>query len=297
MQANPAEVRQDLANVLSLSVQYITMVFLILASFTALYAINSRGRIEGLNLFEMNRTFGLVWVGRPFLLIRSLSAMIILHTNVLNISQIGAYTVFTSPTILWYNLVLAAGELNWLIFVLNDSFSFISQEFTSTYALLSSLSTWFIMIVWTALEPCEHVAYTDRHCTAIDMDFGLHCHSAFVEVGFVHRIGLSVLICVLAIVLCFLLEKYVLKSGLSMDVPSLLLSAPAKYMLVLDDWSHKGVLFVDKPSALMAGIISIEHAGGLYLFDIKKWRMYVLHRAPLDRETPSRFFHAIPMLE
>ncbi|KDO18000.1 hypothetical protein SPRG_16482 [Saprolegnia parasitica CBS 223.65] len=153
------------------------------------------------------------------------------------------------------------------------------------------------MIVWTAIEPCVHVAYTDRRCVAIDMDVGLRCHSAFVEVGFVNRISISVLICILAIISCFLFEKHVLKRGLSIDVPSLLLSAPAKYMLILDDWSHKGVLFVDKPSALMAGIISIEHAGGIYLFDIKKWRMYVLHRAPHDAETPSRFFHAIPMLE
>ncbi|OQR90939.1 hypothetical protein ACHHYP_05128 [Achlya hypogyna] len=297
IQANPAEVPRDLANVLSVSVQYITSVFVTLAFFTAVYAVNARGRIEGLNLFEMNRTFGLVWVGRPFLMIRSLSALILLHTSILNLTQVGVMTVFKAPTQLWYNVVLASGELNWLIYVLNDSFSFVSQEFTSTYALLSSLSTWFIMILWTAQYPCEHIAYVDRRCTAIDMDFSLVCTSGFVEIGLLSRIGISCIICLAAIIVCFLFEKYALKSGLSVDIPSLMLSAPAKYMLILDDWSHKGVLFVDKPSALMAGIISIEWQRQIFLFDIKKWRIYALERPALEPDAPVRFRHAIPMLE
>ncbi|KDO21948.1 hypothetical protein SPRG_21198 [Saprolegnia parasitica CBS 223.65] len=299
MQANPAEVRQDLANVLSLSVQYITMVFLVLATFTALYAISSRGRIEGLNLFEMNRTFGLVWVGRPFVLIRSASAMIILHTNVLNLSQIGAFTVFTSPTILWYNLVLAAGELNWLVYVFNDSFSCITTKYTAGYAMKSTLSAWLILIVWTAIQPCEHVAYMDRRCVAIDMDVGLRCHSAFVEVGFVNRIGLSVLICFGCVVASFLLEKYVCRGAPVFDATSLMLSAPAKYTFVLDDWVHNGVLYIDKPSTLMAGVLSVEYAGGIYLFDVKKWRLLVAFRhSGVEMVLPdARFMYAIPLVE
>ncbi|OQR90941.1 hypothetical protein ACHHYP_05118 [Achlya hypogyna] len=294
MQANPAEVPRDLAAVLSTSVMYITVVFVSLAFFTALYIIGSRGRIEGLNLFEINRTFGLIWVGRPFVLIRSLSAILVLHTSILNLTQVGAMTVFKAPTLLWYNLVLAAGELNWLIYVLNDSFSFVTGTLTSLYAMKSSLLAWAVMIIWTALDPCEHIAYVERRCVAEDMDFGLVCTSGFVEIGRYPRLLISGAICVTCVIVAFLFEKYVLRHGHVFDVQALVLSAPAKYMLVLDDWVDGGVLYIDKPSTLMAGILSFELSGTIYLFDVKKWRCLAVTRRPTVN---PRYAQAIPMIE
>jgi hypothetical protein len=103
--------------------------------------------------------------------------------------------------------------------------------------------------------------------------------------------------CLISVVVCFVVEKYIRQTGTAIDVQSLLLSSQAKYMLHLSDWIWCGTYYIDKSTALMAGVVSFEWHRKLYMFDIKKWRYFVVSRSALTDDAPLKFRHAIPILE
>ncbi|OQS04883.1 hypothetical protein THRCLA_02914 [Thraustotheca clavata] len=67
---NLADYKQlvDLSLLPTRGVQYATFVMIALASITFIYVITSHGYVEGQNMFE------LIWVGRPLVLLRSLTS-------------------------------------------------------------------------------------------------------------------------------------------------------------------------------------------------------------------------------
>ncbi|OQR93171.1 hypothetical protein ACHHYP_02810, partial [Achlya hypogyna] len=295
MTPNPAEVPQNLALVLMAAVRYITFVFAGLAAVVVAYTVRSRQRIEGLNLFEINRAFGLVWVGWSFLLVRSATAVLLLHTASLQLTAVGATAVWRAPPIPWYSRMLAAGELNWLIYVLNDVGSVLTGAHTSLYSTMSAICAWLTMLLWTWQSPCVHAARVQRWCVATDMDAALDCFSAHVQIGRFDRVFMSVAICVGCVLGSYVIVARVLRAPSPKTPSSLLFSAPAKYMLEVDDYAFGGVQFIDTPSALMAGLVSVRLAHSMVVLDMKKWRLLHLPRLPPDSMAPDRLHHAIPL--
>ncbi|KAF0685043.1 Aste57867_23072 [Aphanomyces stellatus] len=304
MAPNAAEIPRDLALLLKVAIIYITVLLILLAGVVVVYSLTARGYIRGQNLFKFSRLVGLVWVGRSFLVIRSLSALIMLNTPPLHLIQVGAATQFDSPPIKWYNTMLASMELQWVVFVLTDVFSFVTRHHTLQYAGKSIWVVWGVAVVWTFIKPNEHAANLRRTCTAIDMDFELVCDSGVVAIGQFSRLCILAGACAASVVVCYAVVMLFFRdSPGTIDVSSLMLSSQAKYFLDLREWTHDGVSFVDKPTALMAGIVSLEWRGTLYLFDVKKWRIVVTKR-PIESEpisaataVPVRFTHAIPLVE
>ena len=296
---NPAEIPRDFSLLLTLVVQYVTVVFLFLAAWCVVYTMSSHGHIKGRNLLKMNRLVGLVWVGRPLLFIRSISALVVLHTSRLGLVRVGSsMTTFEPKTLAWYEVVLASSEMTWFVYILNDGGSCVTQHYTKYYAGKSCNLALAIAILWGAVFPIHHAARIERTCTAVDMDFELVCVSGVVEIGSAVRVGLSLALCGVCVVVCYLIEIITRKHVTVFDVPSFMLSSQAKYALDFTDWSLGGVYFVDKPTALMVGIISFESHGQLHLFDIKKWRCYTFRRSEAAALSSSaRFRYAIPVLE
>ncbi|KDO25334.1 hypothetical protein SPRG_09159 [Saprolegnia parasitica CBS 223.65] len=285
MRPNPAEIRQDMSIVLLTSVQYITVVFVLLAIAIALYAMSSLLHIEGCNLFQMNRTIGLVWIGRPCLLLRSMTAMVCLHTSAISLTQVGAVSVFTTPVVPWYTRLLVSGEVNWLVYVLNDTFSTYTKATTPVYATRSALLAWLVMFVWISISPATYDARLQRSCSALHMDQALTCSSGYVQLGSVRRLWYTLCVCCSCIGVA-----YVSVRQRATTPSSLFLSSAGKYMLRTH--KYNGLDYIDKASGLMAGLLSLQwHAHGFYVFDIKKWRfLYVA-----SPEAPGRFAHAIPL--
>ncbi|KAF0686733.1 Aste57867_21481 [Aphanomyces stellatus] len=294
---NPSEVPSDLALVLRTCILYITALFLVHTVFVLVYAIVSRGHIEYANVFRISRLVGLVWAGRPFLFVRSMSAMIYLNTSSLALTQRGAMTGLVPPHVAWFNLLLASLELQWFVYVLNDAFSCVTQHFTSFYAGKSAWAASIVVWIWMQERPNSATAALDRTCTAIDMDLELTCDSGVLEIGRVSYLFVSMAICFSSVAVCYVVEKYIRQSGSTLDIPSLLLSSQAKYMLDFATWSCCGTYYIDKATALMAGIVSAEWKGVIYLFDVKKWRFFVVPRPDLEASVEEKFKHAIPILE
>ncbi|OQR93172.1 hypothetical protein ACHHYP_02813, partial [Achlya hypogyna] len=288
MSPSPAEVPHDVSVVLMASVQYITGVFVSLAALIAVYALAGLTHLEGRNLFQLNRTIGLVWVGRPFLLLRSLTAMVYLHTDVVTLTQVGVTSVFRSPHIPFLNLVLVSGEVNWLVYVLNDILSTFTRDATPAYATRSALLAWFLMLIWILADPCDHAATVARTCVAFDMDASLVCTSARVHIGFVQRLWGTAGLCLGCVAVA-----YATAPRRSHATPnSVLLSSPGKYMLSLEHWCCDGITYLDKASALMAGLVSVQVGPTVYILDIKKWRLF----AVTHHDVPPQFARAVPLL-
>ncbi|OQR88735.1 hypothetical protein ACHHYP_06666, partial [Achlya hypogyna] len=101
-------------------VQYVTVTLIVVGAAVVVSAVYHRGHMEAMNLFCVNRVVGLVWVGRPVIFLRSLTAIWLLNTSPLPLVVAGAVTHFAATPLVWYKTLLATSELTWFVYVLND---------------------------------------------------------------------------------------------------------------------------------------------------------------------------------
>ncbi|EQC38786.1 hypothetical protein SDRG_03745 [Saprolegnia diclina VS20] len=291
---SPDAIAHSLSLVCQGCVQYITVVLIALASGAILTALWHRGFVETVNLMVLTRLGGLVWIGRPFLLVRSLTAVWLLNTSPLFLVQThGHFTRFESPHLVWYNTVLAASELTWSVFILNDVFSCVTQEYTALYSSHSTNAAWLAAILWTVQWPQQHVARLHRSCTAIDMDFAIDCRSGSVQIGNVTRMFVGYGIGAIAALVSYTVARLVHPRVVPNHANSLLLNAQCMFML--HSAHHEGGVFLDKMSALIAGVVSWEHSGVLHLLDVKTWRYLRVERDGKHATLPARVRGAIPL--
>ncbi|OQS00574.1 hypothetical protein ACHHYP_03382 [Achlya hypogyna] len=275
-------------------VQYVTGTLILVAGGAMLIALYQRLRVASVNLMVLTRLAGLVWIGRPLLLVRSLTAICLLNTSPLELVQHRAVlTKFVSPRLAWYDTVLAASELTWTVFILNDVLSCVTQQYTVLYASRSTHLAWIVAILWTLLSPQRHAAQIRRVCTAINMDDGLVCTSGFVQIGNVHRVVVGFGVGVASVVVCYTGARLLYRDTAPGPAPTLLLNAQSFFMLTLEKSGDD--VFLDKMSAFVAGVLSWEVHGTLHMLDLKTWRYVRLTRDAMDATHPPRLRQAIPL--
>ncbi|OQS07894.1 hypothetical protein THRCLA_00115 [Thraustotheca clavata] len=279
-------------------VQYITLLLIGVGVMLAISAIFHKGNMESVNLMSVNRIVGMVWVGRPFVLVRSLSAIWLLNTSPLALVQVGIGTKFTSPPLAWYTSLLATSEMTWFVYVLNDIFSCVTQQYTSLYASKSSTLTWIVAFLWTLYAPQLYHAEISRTCTYQDMDFQLNCQSGIVAVGSISRFGVSMGIICVCVIASYTFYRIRYRHISPRNILCHVLNAKAYYLLNFSRWQLHDELYIDKTSAIMAGLLSFELRNRVFVLDIKTWRFYTLaatHLSPTIQSADVRFRHALPM--
>ncbi|EQC37265.1 hypothetical protein SDRG_05489 [Saprolegnia diclina VS20] len=109
---NAWQVLSNVALYTRAGVLYITCVLLGVAVIVTCYILTSRGAFEWLNMLELSRVGGIVWVGRPLLLLRATTALSVLSTATLQLlyenESISAFQTEQNP---WYTTILAASEV------------------------------------------------------------------------------------------------------------------------------------------------------------------------------------------
>ncbi|KDO15862.1 hypothetical protein SPRG_18601 [Saprolegnia parasitica CBS 223.65] len=296
---DPGEVPVSFASFCQGCILYVTGLLIAVAGLVTIYSLSLRGRIEAFNLFELSRIVGHVWAGRLVLLLRSLTAIWILNTAPLLLTQVGAATVMTSTSLTWYKTILAASEVSWLVYALNDLFSVMTQQYTATYAPKSAFLTWFVATLWSFVSPVAARAQLHRDCSFVDMDAGIFCSSAMISIGSTRGSIALVAMALACILLTYALDRLRFPQLPPVQVHSLLLNAQSLYLFDWTDWAIEGEYFLDKASALMAGVLSIAYNDNLYIFDIKTWR-YMTLPVPvvshaLDPSTRARLQSALPL--
>ncbi|OQS05685.1 hypothetical protein THRCLA_02206 [Thraustotheca clavata] len=291
----PGEIPETLSFLFQCCVKYITVLFIFLAAVLVLSGISQRGHIEGLNLLELNRIVGHVWVGRALLVIRSITAIWLLNTSTLQLTQYGWGTHFVSPPLSWYKTILAGAESTWFVYVLNDVLSCLTGQYTTYYAFKSSLLAWAIVAIWTTLSPQTYQAKVSRTCSYVAMDQQLVCTSGYVEIGDVNRVGIGFLVATSSVLGCFIVERLFRRNLPPLLLPTEMLNASSYYMLDFSDWIIRDEYYLDKTSAIMAGILAVKVRDRLCMLDIKSWRFFSIPINVCNFQNDERIRLALPL--
>ncbi|OQS04535.1 hypothetical protein THRCLA_20861 [Thraustotheca clavata] len=119
------------------------------------------------------------------------------------------------------------------------------------------------------------------------MDFELHCNSANVEIGSTSGVGYTLYIGLSFVVLCYAYERWKQPKLQHKAVRTSLLNASSYYVFELMPSTGQ---YLDKPSAVMAGIISFETNLHIHVFDTKSWRYIKIPKSPRENN-----FNRIPL--
>ncbi|RHY85851.1 hypothetical protein DYB37_005200 [Aphanomyces astaci] len=106
---------------LAFTMMYVSVVLAGLALVLAVYSVMNRWSVIGRNLFRFNRVAGCVWIGRPLLLARGMSAILLLSRDTLDLQAIrGVGTLLVSKRRHWVDSMVVVGEASWAVFVVHD---------------------------------------------------------------------------------------------------------------------------------------------------------------------------------
>ncbi|EQC26747.1 hypothetical protein SDRG_15397 [Saprolegnia diclina VS20] len=242
------QVTANVAQYLHAGVIYVTGVMIAVAFMSAMYMLTSCGHYEGLNMLELGRVGGIVWVGRPLLVLRSMTAICVLSTATLELQFSGYMSAFSTMRDPWYKTLLAANEVTWLVSIVNDISLVVTQEYSTYYVMVNGLVVWALVATLTAVLPVDANTSIDLQCT-LQVDFQAICTSGSIEIGQFARLQLLIGIILVCNIVCFYMVKLSLKAKPTCHVTSLLLSSGAKYLYAHSDRVYNGVYYLDRASA------------------------------------------------
>ncbi|EQC37684.1 hypothetical protein SDRG_04714 [Saprolegnia diclina VS20] len=300
MAANTIEMPVNVVVFLRTLCQYVSGVLAVIALVAIGYTLLNAFTTEGRNLFLLNRVAGAVWVGRPLLCVRSLTALCILSTATLQLQRTDFVTTVTtsrqdvSRTLLTFSRVLAASELGWLVYTLEDAFMIYTREYASRYTTKTALLTWLVATILSFASPVEHSVRLQPLCTVVEMDLSLACQTGDVAIGSQTRLLVLVAIAVAISSTFYATARLVGARARVVDAfESHLTSCGAKYLFESTDWVHDHVQHIDYASAALTGLLAWPLSeSSVAVFDIKTWRTLTIERTRLASHALSR---AIPL--
>ncbi|OQS04884.1 hypothetical protein THRCLA_02913, partial [Thraustotheca clavata] len=267
-------------------VEYVTFVMMAVASLTFL-----RGRVEGLNMFELSRVGGIVWIGRPLVLLRSLTALCLLSTASVELKYQNEINYFANVTDVWYRTCLAANELTWLVGILNDIFIIYTKEWTLKYATINSTLVWFISACFAMLLPVEPKITIQPECQVDTLDFQIECNVGDITIGSLARLIHLTLIVIFSNLLCYTVVRCFFRNSNNIVSTSLLLSGGARYLFEQKQWIVDEIYYLDTASAVLNGVLSFRYDSKWYVFDVKTWRMYKLKELQSQSQKHPKALH------
>ncbi|KAF0689711.1 hypothetical protein As57867_018795, partial [Aphanomyces stellatus] len=275
-EVNLAEFPSSVAFYMRGAVMYVTGIMIALFAVAFVYALLSHGYVEVLNLLELQRVGAIVWIGRPLLLVRCLSAVGMLATATVHLDTTGSISWFIEPQNPLFKTLLSANEATWFVAIVNDIAMSVTKEYTSSYATVNSLLVWGLSFTLSYAAPIQHAVEIAKDCHIIQVDFQVECTSGVVRIGHPSRLvtlaGLALgcnLVCY--VVTRVLLGRQQIKSS---PVESIFIYSGVKYLFVTAPWVHHDVYYMDRMSGLLNGLVTIKSEGVIFGLDVKLWQMF-----------------------
>ncbi|EQC34283.1 hypothetical protein SDRG_08056 [Saprolegnia diclina VS20] len=290
------EVPANIAQYLRAGVLYVTGVMIAVAGLAFVYIMAGRGQFEGLNMLELGRVGGIVWVGRPFLLLRSMTAICVLSTATLQLQNSGYLSYFATVQDPWYKTFLAANEVTWLITIVNDIFLVFTGDYASYYVTPNGFVVWVFASAVTVASPVTPATTIDLHCRLEQVDLYAVCTAGDIAIGSSQRMLLLASAVLLSQVLSFATARLCIRVAPSNPVTSLFMSSGAKFLFVPGPWMDGDVYYVDRASAVLDGLLTWRlDAKRLVVLDVKSWRIFMI---PVDTMHPisPAFAAAVPLI-
>ncbi|KAF0696464.1 Aste57867_12785 [Aphanomyces stellatus] len=276
-------------------VVYTTFVLACVATSCLVCATYVRFDIHGANLFWFNRIVGSIWIGRPLLLVRGMTAVLVLSTASLELVEGGDHSRFHVPTQPLVHTMVVAGEATWLLYVVQDFLAVALFDSTTLHGPASVAVAWLALVVLSVVSPVRPTARLAQMCTATNMDTAVQCSSGVLQIGDLGHIW-KVLIAILV------------SAGVSLAVAlawrcrprsSASPSKPRYFLGIGDLFFHMpstkrtDIGSLDHASSLLAGLVPLTWKGLQYKFDIKIWSVHATAATTTVHvaETPSPNVH------
>ncbi|KAF0684188.1 Aste57867_23811 [Aphanomyces stellatus] len=298
---NPAEIPHSLSLYFLRGIQYVTAILVVVSTAVLALTIVNRGYIEPWNMLKLSRIGGIVWVGRPLLALRAISAMCLLCTGPLELvvttTSGGSSSKFASRPPLTYlsalQTILISGEVTWLAYVLSDILSLLTKQYTRSYMGKSSMLLWAVSATLHLVWPL-HVSTTLRRvCHGHDLDFHVVCNAGVIYIGRYDRFFVFLYLALGCTGLCYLVERVRRPRLAPCLPPSRLLYSLAVYTYPFERWTLGQHVYVDMASAFLNGLICMRHGPRTYILDVKTWRVTSVP-TPTTTQDP-RFDLSLPL--
>ncbi|KAF0695269.1 Aste57867_13911 [Aphanomyces stellatus] len=146
-------------------------------------------------LFSFNRTVGSIWIGRPLVFLRGISAVLMLSTaQVELVTSDGHHSHFAFVPQSVVDTCVVAGVATWVAYVAVDFCLVALRRFTKVYAPLGCYLAWVILVVFELSSPVLPHVTLARHGVSQDMDGAVQCTVGLIAIGSFCRVGLIVVI-------------------------------------------------------------------------------------------------------
>ncbi|KAF0690293.1 Aste57867_18319 [Aphanomyces stellatus] len=281
---NTAENPVNFAIYLRTILWYVTSALIAVAGLMLTYVFLSRGLIEIWNVFELQRVGAIVWVGRPLLVVRSFTAIGLLSTCSLQLYYTGYISFFAVVPSTWFETILAANEVTWLVAIVNDLAMAWTQEYTKYYCYVNSTIVWLITACLSLSMPVAHNMSISKQCHVAQIDLHVVCTSANITIGDFSRLVALSAIVVGCNAVCYFVTFLVVRSPRRPQVQSVLLYSGAKYLFETSAWIQKDTYYMDRMSAVVNGILTLQWGNHFYGLDIKLWCTFQIPVADLTDE-------------
>ncbi|KAF0716394.1 hypothetical protein As57867_002868, partial [Aphanomyces stellatus] len=255
-----------------LSVYMSAVLAVVAVASLVVHAVNRASTDAGDNWFFFNRVAGSIWVGRPLLVNRALSAMLILSTAQVALDGSTHFVFAPRP---WIDTLVVAGETTWLAYVIVDACHVIvAPGHTKAYAPWGTALAWSIIVVIELAAPIQPVGALRRECTSTNMDMAIACSGSVVQVGNLARLatlmGMQLGSLVVAAVGVYFWNQRRRHSGLSTQRQRHVLAIADEFFAVRESPTD-AIWAMDPVSCVVAGLVPFKLGGTRYTFDVKFW--------------------------
>ncbi|OQR84397.1 hypothetical protein ACHHYP_13423 [Achlya hypogyna] len=167
---------------------YSSCVLVAVALVASVLALRCRLQFNGANLFSFHRIAGSTWLGRPIMLLRGVSAVLLLSTApiVLSSSHGVSYFELVRPSIL--EVLVLAGETTWIIYVINECQLVAHPADATSAASISTAAVFVATVILQLISPVVVDTSLQRTCYASDFSDGLTCDMGYVAIGSFARV-------------------------------------------------------------------------------------------------------------
>ncbi|KAH9150257.1 hypothetical protein AeRB84_006868, partial [Aphanomyces euteiches] len=267
----------------------VTSVLVLVGVFVTCYSIHLRGRVVGRNLFQFNRVVGAVWLSRPLLFVRGLTAIILLSTSPLRFQTINGYAYLEFHPRTFFESMLVASEATWVSYIAYDFVLVMTHKTNAHVAPFTSYIAWLVLIGIDVASPYRIEAKLNQQCTIDLVKRSIACTSGKILVGSSSRAILLVVIQVTVVIAASVLVKasrWRRKVPVSLHSDHLFLSGTA--LGFLHNLSSGDNWILDRASCVMCGLITFKNT----IFDIKLWLL-----VPDDSASTTRVKWCMKMFE
>ncbi|KAF0694999.1 Aste57867_14148 [Aphanomyces stellatus] len=253
-------------------VVYISLVLLCVGIVCSIDAILLKGQMHGPNFFWFNRVVGSIWIGRPLLFVRGVTATLLLSTSKLQPVQfLDGQTRFQLQPLTWIYSFIVAGEATWILFVAHDVMSVAIHELTPIYGPLNCFIAWVTFVIIEMASPVRPDVSLNRQC-ASDMDSYVQCATGVLQIGSFERLclifGVQAATCAGSIVVVWLALRH---KNTPHHHARHILGIADVFFYPTHDNSMDATWTMDRVSCIMVGLVGLSWRRKKYIFDVKLW--------------------------